>query len=141
MNTFKRVLPVILTLAIAFTALSLQLKPDWSEIGEDIVSLAQSIRLPEINLFRSTPKYVTGLTQNYIRDGLSCIGYRVHTDRPLNQLSDADLMAVYNDVTRGDGYYRHTVWFYSDEKSIYTGGFCDARIEQVAAFDYDISRS
>ena len=86
------------------------------------------------------PVYTSGLAQDYIRDGASCIAYRVHTDTPLSELSDDHLLSVYHDITHNDGYYLHTVWFYDDESLIRAGGVYDACVEEVAYNELEIDR-
>ncbi len=86
------------------------------------------------------PTYTSGLTQDYVRDGAGCIAYRVHTDTPLAELSNDQLIAVYHDIIHGDDYYLHTVWFYDDESLIHTGGFYDACVEEVTYNELEVTR-
>lgn len=74
----------------------------------------------------AVPSYTTGESSEYVRDGEKCISYRVCAG---TDLSEDDLLAVYNDVTNGDGYYLHTVWFYSSSDCI--GAYDVAQVEEL----------
>jgi hypothetical protein len=49
-------------------------------------------------------------TQDYVRDGRECIGYRIYVDR--DYASDQVFRHIFSYVTDDDGYYLHTVWIY-----------------------------
>lgn len=72
------------------------------------------------------PSYSSGDASEYIRDGQKCMAYRVCAG---TDLSEDDLLSVFYDVTDGDGYYLHTVWFYSTSEC---SGFYDvAMVEEL----------
>lgn len=50
-------------------------------------------------------------TQTYVRDSKECMGYRVAVSP---DATEDQLKEVFAKVTGGDGYYLHTVWFFSD---------------------------
>jgi glucose/arabinose dehydrogenase len=49
-------------------------------------------------------------TQDYVRDGRKCIGYRIYVDR--DYASTRVFKNIFSYVTDDDGYYLHTVWIY-----------------------------
>lgn len=72
------------------------------------------------------PSYTTGESNEYIRDSQKCMAYRVCAG---TDLSEDELLSVFYDVTDGDGYYLHTVWFYSTSEC---SGFYDvAMVEEL----------
>lgn len=74
----------------------------------------------------SVPSYTTGESSEYVRDGEKCISYRVCAG---TDLSEDELLAVYGDVTSGDDYYLHTVWFYSTADC--AGAYDVAQVEEL----------
>lgn len=74
----------------------------------------------------SVPSYTTGESSEYVRDSQKCMAYRVCAG---TDLSEDELLSVFYDVTDGDGYYLHTVWFYSTSEC---SGFYDvAMVEEL----------
>lgn len=74
----------------------------------------------------SVPSYITGESSEYIRDSQKCMAYRVCAG---TDLSEDELLSVFHDVTDGDDYYLHTVWFYSTSEC---SGFYDvAMVEEL----------
>ena len=69
----------------------------------------------------------TDATQAYVRDGKECIGYyvAVSPDATEDQLKQA-----FKEVTEGDGYYLHTVYFCSDVSKANGTGFDVAMVEE-----------
>ena len=68
-------------------------------------------------------------TQNYVRDNNKCIAYRVYIN--VDNASDAQLLNIYEEATKDDGYYLHTVWFYYDKASANGSGTAQITIEQT----------
>ncbi|WP_346669019.1 hypothetical protein [uncultured Subdoligranulum sp.] len=74
----------------------------------------------------SVPSYTTGESTEYVRDSQKCMAYRVCAG---TDLSEDELLSVFHDVTADDGYYLHTVWFYSTSEC---SGFYDvAMVEEL----------
>lgn len=69
----------------------------------------------------------TDSTQDYVRDGKECIGYyvAVSPDATEDQLKQA-----FKEITEGDGYYLHTVYFCSDVSKANGTGFDVAMVEE-----------
>ena len=61
------------------------------------------------------PEYVSGYSDEYVRDGNLCVSYRVSVSP---SLTDDELVLVFDDVTHDDDYYLHTVFFYDDASLI-----------------------
>lgn len=68
-------------------------------------------------------------TQNYVRDSKKCIAYRVYIN--VDNASDSQLLNIYEEATKDDGYYLHTVWFYYDKTSANGSGTAKITIEQT----------
>lgn len=66
-------------------------------------------------------------TQAYVRDGKECVGYyvAVSPDATEDQLKQA-----FKEITEGDGYYLHTVYFCSDVSKADGTGFDVAMVEE-----------
>ena len=68
--------------------------------------------------------YCVDDTREYVVDGQNCMGYYVVVDIDTFDLSQGQeefnkqIKYVYDQVIKGDGYYRHTVWMYEDEMQI-----------------------
>ncbi len=67
-------------------------------------------------------------TEDYVRDGKKCIGYRIYVNR------DYGSEEIYKDIfsyVTDDGYYLHTVWIYNI-KSMANGSYsADYILEQT----------
>lgn len=57
------------------------------------------------------PEYTNVSNDEYARDGKACVSYRVAVSADLD---DDALLSVFNDVCADDGYYLHTVFYYSN---------------------------
>lgn len=68
-------------------------------------------------------------TQSYIRDNKECIGYRVYVDA--RSATTKKYNSIFEAVTKDDGYYLHTVWFYYTTASARGNKSADVIMEQT----------
>lgn len=71
----------------------------------------------------------TDATQSYVRDGEECMGYYAAISQ---DATDDQLKQAFADITAGDGYYLHTVYFCSDVSKADGTGFDVAMVEEEA---------
>ncbi len=67
--------------------------------------------------------------QSYVRDGKQCIGYRVYIDA--RDAKNSVYNAIYREITKDDGKYLHTVWFYFVKSSANGGRSADVTMEET----------
>lgn len=77
------------------------------------------------------PDFENVSSDEYARDGQKCVSYRVSIT---SDLSDDELITVFNSVCGNDDYYLHTVYFYSS-KDLADGGdaYDVAMLEETSA--------
>lgn len=68
-------------------------------------------------------------TQDYIRDGKECIGYRVYINT--KRASNSQYKEIFNEIISNDNKYLHTVWFYYDKSAADGSGTADVTMEQI----------
>ena len=68
-------------------------------------------------------------TQDYIRDGQKCIGYRVYIDT--RDVTYSEYRAIFCELTDNDGKYLHTVWFYFNKDSANGTDIANVTMEQT----------
>lgn len=68
-------------------------------------------------------------TQSYIRNNQECIGYRVYVDA--RSATTKKYKSIFEAVTKDDGYYLHTVWFYFTSIGAKGNSSADVIMEQT----------
>ena len=65
----------------------------------------------------STPLPVYSLINqsDYVRDGEKCQGYRIVSD---TNITNEEILSIYDEITHNDEYKYHTLWFYEDENDL-----------------------
>ncbi|MCI8374967.1 MAG: hypothetical protein HFI29_05980 [Lachnospiraceae bacterium] len=63
----------------------------------------------------SLPAYSLINQSDYVREGEKCQGYRIVAN---TDITDEEIMAIYNKITSNDEYKYHTLWFYENENDL-----------------------
>ena len=75
-----------------------------------------------------TVDYEVVSKQEYARDGQKCMAYRVYVS---SKPSYSEFQTIFSKVTN-DGYYLHTVWFYTSKSDANGSGAADWTMEQTS---------
>lgn len=75
------------------------------------------------------PYYSVYNSSAYVRDGMECRAYRVSVPEGATQ---SEMKQIYKAVIKGDGYYLHTVWFYSSREKASNAGYDVGMIEETS---------
>lgn len=69
-------------------------------------------------------------TSNYVRNGQKCIGYRVYISN--SYATDESMKDIFTYLTKQDGYYLHTVWYYHTRSNANGTNSADSIMEETS---------